>query len=142
MSVDRQITWQSGKPCPHADLEEVRSADGSALYGERCPACHATWGRGACTGCSRADARLTIADAQGRFCNADCQDIRRRERVKEARAEAKEREATAKRNGVPLLCEHKRTEDVLSGGGQLVGVRCLGCRRVLPASARLGGERR
>lgn len=128
--------------CKHAGLEEVVSADGKTVYGERCPACHAVWGRGRCDGCQRAHRRLTIATPTGeRFCDPDCQETHRRRAAKEKAAEKKEQEATARKNGVPLQCEHKHTEDVFSEGGKLIAVRCLGCLRPLPPSARLGGSR-
>lgn len=126
--MDRQ-TWMKGAPrwCKHA-LEEVRSADGRRLYGERCRLCGVNWALGDCAGCGGASVRLTVVSLAGeRFCDLDCQHKLTLRKQQKAREKAKARREYLKAQDLPLRCEHKTLEDVTNAYGELLAHRCLDC---------------
>lgn len=128
MSAQERQLWVNGAPrfCKHA-WEEVRSEDGTRLYGERCRRCGASWAFGRCDGCERPRARLTLSLPSGRYCDADCADIAEKRRQTASRKEARE-------GPEPWVCRHQHTEGVLAEGGHLIGVVCMACGKAFPGA--------
>jgi hypothetical protein len=106
------------KSCPHTTRDEVRSADGSRVWGRRCRICGAVFGIGKCASCNRQRDLVVTSPTGELLCSAACLHEYQVQKKKLA-------------DKLRDYCPHVRREDVTNQDGDVIGSRCLDCLKGL-----------